>query len=184
MVWSCVRSTRLAIKIWEGPISVTGTTRYAAVFDHVFGLRVRIRTFHQKHKKVFFIRQNFELKYARHCAIGLKFGILESFQRVVLNKSNFLSYPWELMPTRPATKFKIRSLTASTSDIFYSFFLQKYIRLLFKKRTILSKILVLRIAQKTQRNVKFTFFVVLSDLFKFWNGTEVWRMGFGMTWTL
>ena len=64
------------------------------------------------------------------------------------------------------------------------FFLQKYIRLLFKKRTILSKILVLRIAQKTQRNVKFTFFVVLSDLFKFWNGTEVWRMGFGMTWTL
>ena len=38
------------------------------------------------------------------------------------------------MPTRPPTKFKIRSLTASTSDIFYSFFLQKYIRLLFEKK--------------------------------------------------
>lgn len=158
MVWSCVRSTRLAIKIWEGPISVTGTTRYAAVFDHVFGLRVRIRTFHQKHKKVFSIRQNFELKYARHCAIGLKFGILESFQWVVLNKSNFLSYPWELMPTRPATKLKIRSLTASTSDIFYRFFFTKVHTVVIWKKTILSKSLVLRIAQKNPAKRKVHFF--------------------------
>ena len=184
MVWSCVRSTRLAIKIWEGPISVTGTTRYAAVFDHVFGLRVRIRTFHQKHKKVFFIWQNFELKYARHCAIGLKFGILESFQWVVLNKSNFLSYPWELMPTRPATTFKIRSLTASTSDIFYSFFFYKSTYGCYLKKDDSFKNFSVAYCTKNPAKRKFTFFVVLSDLFKFWNGTEVWRMGFGITWTL